>query len=170
MRKSFAIAVGASAMFAASLVAGPVAAQNTQTTQTTQTTRTQSGDVIGPHNPYCGQWVDGAFQANGNCVTETTTTTTTTTQPAAAAVAAPVAGTAVVVTAPGANARVNQRLSGKIIAVNGHMVTLQHGDRTLIVDDGRALSREDTGRVATGRDIIAHGYWEDGTFYANRFE
>jgi hypothetical protein len=150
-------------MFVASLVSGPVGAQSTQTTQTTQTTRTQSGDVIGPHNPYCGAWVDGAFQANGNCLTETTTTTTTT-QPAAATVA----GSAVVGAAP--NARVNQRVSGKIIAVNGSMVTLRNGDRTLIVNDSRALSREDTGRVATGRDIIAHGYWEDGTFYASSFQ
>ena len=50
------------------------------------------------------------------------------------------------------------------------MVTLQHGDRTLIVDDSRALDREVTGHVATGRDIVAHGYWEDGTFYAGRFD
>ena len=50
------------------------------------------------------------------------------------------------------------------------MVTLRHGDNVLIVNDSRALSREDTGKVATGRDIVAHGYWEDGTFYANRFE
>ena len=159
MRKSFAIAVGAGAMFLAGLAAGPALAQSTQTTQTTQTTRTQTGDVLGPHNPYCGAWVDGTFQANGNCVTETTTTTTTT-QPAA------MTGTAVVAVPN----RVSERLSGKIIAVNGSMVTLQHGDRTLIVNDSRALNREDTGHVATGRDIIAHGYWEGDTFYANRFE
>ena len=162
MRKSFVIAAGAGAMFVASLVAGPVAAQNTQTTQTTQTTRTQSGDVVGPHNPYCGAWVDGAFQANGNCVSETMTTTTTT-QPAIAPMAAPAVAVAPV-------ARVNERVTGKIIIVNKNMITLQHGDQTLIVNDSRALSRADTGHVATGRDVVAHGYWEDGTFYANRFE
>lgn len=162
MRKSFAIAVGAGAMLLAGLAAGPAFAQTSSTTQTT-TTRTATGDIIGPHNPYCGVWVGDAFQANGNCVTETTTTTTTT-QPAA--VAAP--GAAVVVAAP--NGRINERISGKIIAVDKNMVTLQHGNRTLIVNDGRALSREDTGRVATGREVVAHGYWEDGTFYANRFE
>jgi hypothetical protein len=164
MRKSLAIAVGASAMLLATCVAGPAGAQSTQTTQTTRTTTTQSGDVVGPHNPYCGAWLDGTFQPNGNCVTETTTTTTST-QPAA--IPAPPPGNVV---AAGAPNRIAERVSGKIIAVNGHMITLQHGDRTLIVDDSRALSREDTGHVATGRDVVAHGYWEDGTFYAGRFD
>jgi hypothetical protein len=164
MRKSLAIAVGASAMLLATFVAGPAGAQSTQTTQTTRTTTTQSGDVVGPHNPYCGAWLDGTFQPNGNCVTETTTTTTTT-QPAA--IPAPPPGNVV---AAGAPNRVAERVSGKIVAVNGHMVTLQHGDRTLIVDDSRALNREDTGHVATGREVVAHGYWEDGTFYAGRFD
>jgi len=50
------------------------------------------------------------------------------------------------------------------------MITLQHGDHTLMVNDSRALNRADTGHVATGRDVVAHGYWEDGTFYANRFD
>ena len=66
--------------------------------------------------------------------------------------------------------RVSERVSGKIIGVNKNMITLQHGDRTLIVNDSRALNHDDTGHVATGRDVVAHGYWEDGTFYANRFE
>jgi hypothetical protein len=168
MGKSFAIAVGAGAMLLCGVAAGPALAQSsntTQTTQTTQTTRTQTGDIVGPHNPYCGEWANGTFQANGNCVTETTTTTTTT-QPAAAM---PPSGTTVAAGA-GDNNRVSERISGKIIAVNGNMVTLQQGDRTLMVNDSRALKREDTGRVATGRDVIAHGYWEDGTFYANRFD
>ena len=166
MRTVFAALVCTSTMLVALLVASPVGAQSTQATQTTQTTHTthmQTGDLVGPHNPYCGAWVDGAFQADGNCVTDTTTTTTTT-QPAAAAVA----GAPVVVVAP--KVRVNERLSGKITAVNGHMVTLQHGDRTLVVDDSRALNSEDTGHVAKGRDIIAHGYWEAGVFYANHFD
>jgi hypothetical protein len=66
--------------------------------------------------------------------------------------------------------RVGERVSGKIVIVNKNMITLQHGDRSLIVNDSRALSRDDTGHVATGRDVVAHGYWEDGTFYANRFD
>jgi hypothetical protein len=156
MRKSFAIAVGAGAMLVASLVSGPVGAQSTQTTQTTQTT-TQSGDIVGPHNPYCGAWADGAFQANGNCVTETITTTTNT-QPVAMTAGAP------------APTRFGERVSGQITNVSGHLITLQHGSNTLIVDDSRALNRQDTGHVATGRDVTAHGYWEDGTFYASSFQ
>jgi hypothetical protein len=163
MRKSFVAAAGA-ALFAASLVAGPVGAQTTQSTQTT-TTRTQTGDIVGPHNPYCGTWSDGAFQPSGNCVSETTTTTTTM-QPATA----PMAGPAVAAAPAAPAARVNERITGKITIVNKNMITLQHGNSTLIVDDSRALDRGATGHVATGREIVAHGYWEDGTFYASRFD
>jgi hypothetical protein len=160
MQKSFAIAIGTGVLFAASLVAGPAGAQTSQTTQTTQTTSTQTGNVVGQYNPYCGAWVGGVFNPNGNCVTETSTTTTTTTP-------AMTTSTDPAVVAPN---RVSERVSGKIIIVNKNMITLQHGDRILIVNDSRALSRDDTGHVATGRDVVAHGYWEDGTFYANRFD
>lgn len=166
MRKSFAVAVGAGAMLLAGFAAGPAGAQTTQatqTTQTTQTTHTQMGDIVGPHNPYCGAWAGGAFQANGNCMTDTTTTTTTT-QPAMATTTR----TAMAAAAP--NGRIAERVSGKITYVDKHMITLQHGERTLIVNDSRAISRGDTGHVATGRDVVAHGYWEDGTFYASRFD
>jgi len=159
MQKSFAIAVGTGVLFAASLIAGPAGAQTTQTTQSTQTT-TQSGNVVGQYNPYCGAWANGAFVPSGNCVTETSTTTTTT-QPATTSMSGP---------ADAAPNRFSERVSGKITSVDKNMITLQHGDRTLIVNDSRALNRKDTGHVATGRDVVAHGYWEDGTFYANRFE
>jgi hypothetical protein len=165
MTKSFAITVGTGAIFVACLVGGPAGAQSTQTMRTTQTTSTQSGDVVGQHNPYCGAWLAGAFQANGNCVTETTTTTTT--MPATTTATSVMAAAPVVAAGP---ARVNERVSGKITIVNKHMITLQHGDRTLVVNDSRALNLNDTGHVATGRDVIAHGYWEDGTFYARSFE
>jgi hypothetical protein len=159
MQKTLAIA---SAMLLSSLLAGPALAQ-TVTTQTTKTVRTGTMDTVGPHNPYCGAWVNDTWTPNGNCVSETTTTTTTT-RPAA-----PANATTVVV-APPANRRIAERISGKIVGVNGNMVTLQRGDRTMIVDDSRALDRQDTGRVATGRVVIAHGYWQDGTFYASSFE
>ena len=159
MQKSFAFAVGTGAIFVACLVAGPAGAQSTQTTQTTQTTSTQSGDIVGQHNPYCGAWLNGAFQTNGNCVTETMTTTTTT--PPMAAMAGP---------AVAMRNRVGERVSGKIVIVNKNMITLQHGDQTLIVDDSRALNLDQSGHVATGRDVVAHGYWEAGTFYARSFE
>ena len=155
MRKTLAIA---SAMLLSSLLAGPAIAQ-TVTTQTTKTVQTGTMDTVGPHSPYCGAWVSGTWTPNGNCVTETTTTTTT-------SQAAPDT-TAVVGAAP---ARIAERISGKIIGVNANMVTLQHGDRTMQVDDSRALDLQDTGKVATGRDVIAHGYWEGGVFYANRFD
>lgn len=162
MKKSFAIAVGASALLLGSLIAAPAGAQSTQTTRTTQTTTVNGQDVVGPHNPYCGAWMDGTWTPNGNCTVETTTTTTTTGPGNNAAMRD-------VATGP-ANGLSPERITGTIIAINGHLVTLQHGDRTLIVDDGRALNREDTGHVTMGRGITAHGYWEDGTFYANRFE
>lgn len=160
MQKTLAIA---GAMLMSSLLAGPALAQ-TVMTQTTKTVQTSPMDTVGPHNPYCGAWVNDTWTPNGNCVTETTTTTTTT-RPAPA----PANATTVVVAQP-ANGRIAERISGKIIGVNGNMVTLQHGDRTLIVDDSRALDLKDTGHVATGRDVIAHGYWQDGTFYARSFE
>jgi hypothetical protein len=164
MQKSFAVAIGTGVLFVASLVAGPAGAQTTQTTQTTKTTSTQSGNIVGQYNPYCGAWVDGVFTPSGNCVTETTVTTTT--QPAATSMT----GSSMTGPAVAVPDRVSERVSGKIIIVNKNMITLQHGDHTLIVNDSRALSRDDTGHVATGRDVVAHGYWEDGTFYANRFD
>ena len=156
MRKTLAIA---SAMLLSSLLAGPALAQ-TVTTQTTKTVQSGTMDTVGPHNPYCGAWVNDTWTANGNCMTETTTTTTTTQAP-------PETTMAVAVAAP---ARIPERISGKITGVNANMVTLQHGDRTMQVDDSRALDLQDTGKVATGRDVIAHGYWEGGVFYANRFD
>ena len=66
--------------------------------------------------------------------------------------------------------RLLQRLRGTITAVNGHLVTLQQSTQALVVNDTPALSREDSGRAAVGRQITAHGYWEDGTFFATRFE
>jgi len=121
-------------------------------------TSAQTMDVVGPHNPYCGAWQNGAWMPNGNCIEETTVTTTTTTSgPAAMAV-------------PERPGRVMQHLRGTIIGVNGHLVTLQQSTQTLVVNDSPALGRQDSGRVAVGRQVTAHGYWEDGTFFATRFE
>jgi hypothetical protein len=117
----------------------------------------QTIDVVGPHSPYCGAWQNGVFTPNGNCVEETVTTTTTTSAEPAMAPA----------DHPG---RMLQRLRGTITGVNGHMVTLQQSTQTLVINDSPALGREDSGRVAVGRQITAHGYWEDGTFFATRFE
>jgi hypothetical protein len=126
-------------------------------TTTTQTTQTTTTDVTGPHSPYCGSYVNGTWTPNGNCVVETTTVTTT---PATTAMTPENGGVA----------RIPQRVTGTITSVKGHLVTLQQSTQSLVVDDSRALNRQETGKVAVGRAITAHGYWEGGTFYANRFE
>ncbi|HKU82222.1 MAG TPA: hypothetical protein VJP76_08640 [Candidatus Tumulicola sp.] len=60
----------------------------------------------------------------------------------------------------------HERLAGTITAVKGHLVTVQQTARTLVIDDTQALNNQLTGRVAVGRQIVAHGYWDNGTFYA----
>lgn len=60
----------------------------------------------------------------------------------------------------------HERIAGTITIVKGHLVTVQQTDRTVVIDDSLALNAQQTGRVAVGRQIIAHGYWSSGTFYA----
>lgn len=120
-----------------------------------QTTKVEI-DVTGPHNPYCGSWQNDTWVPNGNCVTMTppaTNTTTVVTQPPNGQ---PVTD----------NGRMWQTLHGTIVGVNGHMVTIQQSERTLLIDDSPALSRMDTGRVAVGRQVVLHGYWQGGVYYA----
>jgi hypothetical protein len=139
----------------------------------------QTNDIVGPHNPYCGAWQNGTWTPNGNCVEETTTTTTTTTttRPAdtAPAPAAPAPAMAPDrdrdrMTDNDHPRRFMQNLRGTITAVRGHLVTLTQSTRTLVVNDTPALNREDTGHVAVGRQVVAHGYWEGDIFYVTRFE
>ena len=66
--------------------------------------------------------------------------------------------------------RASARISGTITFVKGHLVTLQQSTRTLVISDEPALESQATGRVAVGRQVEAHGYWDGGTFYATRFE
>lgn len=150
MRHILTAAAGASAILAVTLLAGAAGAQTM--------------DNVGPHNPYCGGWSNGAWTPNGNCVDETTTTTTVTTQREAAMPGDERA------TAPMAADRVPQRVTGTITAVRGHLVTIAQSNNDLVIDDQPALDNEATGRVAVGRVVTAHGYWHDGTFYANRFD
>lgn len=126
-------------------------------------------DAVGPHNPYCGAWVSGTWTPNGNCSAETTTTTSTSTTTTHAA--SPMShGNAAMTRTRGvaSAARVPQRVLGTIIGVNGHLVTIQQAKQKLVIDDQPALDQQATGRVAVGRAITAHGYWQDGTFFANR--
>jgi hypothetical protein len=125
------------------MIAGPVGAQTTTTTTV---------DVVGPHNPYCGSWQNGTFVPNGNCVEDAVPSAQTTT------------------TVVQHQGRTMQRVRGTITSVQGHLVTVQMSTQTLVINDSPALSADQTGRVAVGRMITAHGYWEDGTFYATRFE
>ncbi len=111
----------------------------------------QTVDTVGPHNPYCGSWSAGAWTPNGNCVEETVTTVSTTAP-------APV------------DKYTHQRVVGTITSVSGHLVTVQQSSQSLVINDSPALDKEMTGRVAVGRQVVAHGYWDGGTFYATRIE
>jgi len=62
------------------------------------------------------------------------------------------------------------RVVGTITSVSGHMVTVQQSRGSVTIDDSRALSRQTTGHVAVGRQIVAFGHWRDGTFYATRIQ
>lgn len=46
------------------------------------------------------------------------------------------------------------------------MVTIQRTAGTVVVNDQPALNDQMTGNVAVGRQVLARGYWRDGTFYA----
>jgi len=112
----------------------------------------QTMDTIGQHAAYCGTWHDGVWAPSGNCNDETTVTTTTTTRN---------------------DMTPNQarsRVGGTITSVRGHMVTLEQSTQSIVINDQAALDHRATGRVAVGRQIMAHGVWRDGTFFANRME
>jgi hypothetical protein len=57
-------------------------------------------------------------------------------------------------------------VSGTITSVKGHLVSVQQTARTLVINDQPALDHKQSGKVAVGRQIVASGYWLDGTFYA----
>jgi hypothetical protein len=60
----------------------------------------------------------------------------------------------------------HQVVAGTIVLVKGHLVTLQQTTGQVVVDDSAALGNQTTGRVAVGRQIVAHGYWQAQNFYA----
>lgn len=57
-------------------------------------------------------------------------------------------------------------VAGTITIVKGHLVTLQQTNGAIVIDDSAALNDQTTGRIAVGRQIIAHGYWNGNNFYA----
>src|SRR5580704_10631028 len=58
------------------------------------------------------------------------------------------------------------RVEGTITIVKGHLVTVQQSTGTVVIDDTPALNNQFTGKVAVGRRIVAHGYWDGDNFYA----
>ena len=58
------------------------------------------------------------------------------------------------------------RVEGTIVSVKGHLVTLQQTSGQVVVDDTIALRDQNSGRVAVGRRVVAHGYWQGNNFYA----
>ena len=57
-------------------------------------------------------------------------------------------------------------VEGTITIVKGHLVTVQQSTGTVVVDDTPALNNQFTGKVAVGRRVVAHGYWDGDNFYA----
>jgi hypothetical protein len=66
----------------------------------------------------------------------------------------------------GGTAYKHQVVTGTIVSVKGHLVTLQQTNGQVVIDDSAALNNESSGRVAVGRQIVAHGYWQGNNFYA----
>lgn len=62
------------------------------------------------------------------------------------------------------------RLTGTITKVDGHLVTVQQSTRTVVMNDQPALNNKMSGKVATGRQIVAYGYWVGPNFYATIIE
>jgi hypothetical protein len=60
-------------------------------------------------------------------------------------------------------------VSGTITSVNGHLVTIARSNGSIVVNDQPALDSRTTGNVAAGRQVVAEGYWRDGTFYVTSF-
>lgn len=129
----------------------------------------QTMDTVGPHNPYCGAWVSSTWTPNGNCTAETATTSNLTSAHTVNSTSQ--SSTAMNRTrAVATTARVPERVAGTISAVDGHLVTVRRAKQQLVIDDQPALDTQTTGRVEVGRVITAHGYWQNGTYFANRLD
>jgi hypothetical protein len=134
---SLTMVAGLAAAAGAQTVPAPPPAQTTTTQQTTPDGQTTTTVTKTYVDTKCGAW-------NGDTW-----------------VATPGACDATVV-----SAYKHERLAGTITAVQGHLVTIQQTDKQVVINDTPALNNQLTGRVAVGRQIVAHGYWDHGTFYA----
>jgi hypothetical protein len=134
---SFTLVAGLAAAAGAQTV--PVPAQQTTTQQTTTTPDGQTTTTVTKTyvDSKCGTW-------NGDTW-----------------VATPGACDATVV-----SAYKHERVAGTITSVSGHLVTIQQADKQLVINDTPALNNQLTGKVAVGRQVVAHGYWDHGNFYA----
>ncbi len=72
-------------------------------------------------------------------------------------------------TAPASPDATPRVISGTITAVNGSMVTIQRSNGSIVVNDQPALDQKMSGNVAVGRQVVATGNWQGGTFYASSF-
>ena len=88
--------------------------------------------------------------------------------PAALALAAMLVQSLGAVAPAGAQAR-PRVISGTITSVSGHLVTIQRSAGSIVINDQPALDQQSTGNVAVGRQVVAAGYWQGGTFYATSF-
>jgi hypothetical protein len=76
----------------------------------------------------------------------------------------------------------NSVVRGQIVAVDRNMVTISTNSnynnggygsygaygQTITINDQPALDNQASGRVNVGRYVTAHGYWQNGVFYATR--
>ncbi len=145
------------ASLASALAFAPILQPSASTTASAQTTtvETPTGQtVVIDQSPQCGDMVSGQWTPNGQC----------------REFADCGAWTSGVWAPSGVCAKQHMRLSGVITIVKGSMVTIQQSDHTITINDKPALRNEMTGRVAVGRTVTVHGYWQDGTFFATSID
>jgi hypothetical protein len=134
---SLTMVAGLAAAAGAQTVPAPPPPQQTTTQQTTTPDGQTTTTVTSTYvDSKCGAWHADNWVPNGTCDASDMT------------------------------AYKHQRLAGTITAVQGHLVTIQQTDKTVVVNDQPALIDKMSGRVAVGRQVVAHGYWDKGTFYA----
>ena len=149
MRYSLGTALGMGALLVCTFAGSPAGAQIMETS--------------GPHNAYCGSYVGTTWTDNGNCVKENVMPKSATQGAGATSPDAPTVSSDVAVPVP-------EKIMGKVVAVDGHTVTLQHGKNTLVIDDQPAIDHNLAGMVTVGKIVNAHGLWREGMFYAHSFD
>jgi hypothetical protein len=145
MKKLFLAAFAV--IICATLAFAPIAQPSAATTASAQT-------VVVDQSPECGAMVSGQWTPNGHCHEFAT--------------CGVYANDAWTLNSTCSDKHL--RLSGVITMVKGTMVSIQQADRTITIDDRPAIKNQTSGRVAVGRSVIVHGYWDTGMFYATRID